>query len=103
MSRKRVSDKPLKIDLPYEDAVKAFMRTPPPKCASCDHAKSFHGKNGCEDTPERPLNAKAVKFCGCPKFLETPPERPKRLTSAELQAATESKRVSNRKKKSVKK
>lgn len=24
-------DKPLKIELPYEDAVKAFMRTPPPK------------------------------------------------------------------------
>jgi len=23
--------KPLKIELPYEDAVKAFMRTPPPK------------------------------------------------------------------------
>jgi hypothetical protein len=24
-------DKPIKIELPYEDAVKAFMRTPPPK------------------------------------------------------------------------
>jgi len=24
-------DKPLKIELPYEDAVKAFMQTPPPK------------------------------------------------------------------------
>lgn len=28
---KRKKDSVTKIDLPYEDAIKAFMRTPPPK------------------------------------------------------------------------